>query len=201
VTPLLTKHILTNKYKNLVLDNKEKFLKDIAYIKSLLLFDNISFNPLLIYSNNKRNALYYVLSMFFSLKKDRVLDYAVITGQTLIDQHFASEKQRDHELYNAIYYSDISFISLSQYDYTGEFLESQLINLIEFRQQRKKITVVSYDVMDSLRSYAGLTKKLHSYFASNEFQIIDITSGSATTEKVKSEAVKTTTTKRNKRIV
>ena len=165
---------LKSTYKDFILNDKELFLNEINYIKSKINLENLSNNPILVYSQNKRNALYYVLGMFLSLKSERILNYAVITGQTLINQHFMTEANRDNELYNRIFYTDITFVSLSQYDYTNEYLESQIIDLIEFRKINKKMTIVSFDITNSGQSYINMTKKLHNYFSASGHQIIDI---------------------------
>jgi len=172
---MLNKVLLKDKYKDFVLEDKQKFLEETQSIHSKLNLNEISNLPMLIYSQNKRNALYYILSLHYSLKLDRILDYAVITGQTLINQHFTSEDNRDNVLYNNVYYADLTFISLSQYDYSSEYLESQIIDLIEFRTNNKKLTIISYDIMNSGKNYINLTKKLHSYFLSSRFQIVDMT--------------------------
>ena len=187
---MLNKLMLKERYKDLVLEDREKFLAELNFIKEKINLHNLSRQPLLIYSQNKRNALYYILSVFYSLKADRILDYTVVTGQTLINQHFATEKERDADIYTGIYYDDITYISLSQYDYTSEYLESLIIDLIEFRRQNKKLTIISYDVMSSGSQYVSMTKKLHSYFLSSQFQIVDISkTGKTPFDKVSKEAV------------
>lgn len=187
---MLNKVLLKDKYKDFVLEDKQKFLEEIQSIHDKLNLHEISNAPMLIYSQNKRNALYYILSLHYSLRLDRILDYAVITGQTLINQHFTSEDNRDNVLYNSVYYADLTFISLSQYDYSSEYLESQIIDLIEFRTNNKKLTVISYDIMNSGKNYINLTKKLHSYFLSSRFQIVDMT-GQGTSFDKKSPEVTT----------
>lgn len=172
---MLNKDSLKAKYKDFVLEDKEKFIEETKFIHSKLNLKALHESPLLIYSQNRRNALYYILSLHYSLKKERILDYAVITGQTLINQHFMKDENRDTQLYNNVFYADLTFISLSQYDYTNEYLESQIIDLIEFRNMNKKLTVISYDIMNSGQNYIHLTKKLHTYFLSSQFQIVDLT--------------------------
>jgi hypothetical protein len=172
----MQKDLLIQKYKDFILEDKDKFKNELEFIYNKIQFKNLNNSPLLIYSQNKRNALYYILSMHYALKKDRLLNYAVVTGQTLNNQHFATAQTKDAELHERVYYSDITFVSLSQYDYTNEYLESQIIDLIEFRKANGKMTIISYDVMTSTQNYITLTKKLHAYFLNNEFQIVDITS-------------------------
>lgn len=171
----MNKILLNEKYKNLILPDKGKFIEEVNFIKSKINFNNLQSIPLLVYGENKRHALYYTLCMFFSLKHDRVLDYSIITGQSIITQHFLSETNRDNDLIESINYADITFISLSQFDYTNEYLESLIIDLIEFRKNYNKITIISYDVLNNTKSnYFSLTQKLHSYFSTNNFQILDL---------------------------
>lgn len=171
----MNKVLLNDKYKNLIPPDIEKFIEDVNDIKNKINFNNLLDLPILIYSKNKRNALYYTLCMLFSLRKEAVLSYAVITGQTLINQHFLSEENRDIKLSDSIYYSDITFISLSQYDYSSEYLEALIIDLVEFRRNNSKITIISYDILDATKTnYISFTQKLHSYFITNDFQVLDL---------------------------
>jgi len=171
----MNKDILINKYKDLVSFNKNDFINDVNFFKNKLNLNSFTTAPVLIYNRNKRNALYYTLCIYYSLKDNRILDYSVITGQTLINQHFMTEESRDPNVYNAAFYSDITFISLSQFDYTSEYLENLIIDLVEFRNINKKITVISYDILDLNKvNYIALTKKLHSYFSANRYTIVDL---------------------------
>jgi len=171
----LNKDILINKYKDLIPVYEDDFVSDVNLFKSKLNSDSLNNRPVLIYNRNKRNALYYTLCLYYSLKNEHVLDYTVIAGQTLINQHFMTEENRDEKIYNAAFYSDITFISLSQFDYSSEFLESLIIELIEFRNTNKKLTIISYDILDSDKSnYISLTRKLHAYFLANKYNIIEL---------------------------
>jgi hypothetical protein len=176
---MINKDMLAKKYKDFVSEDKQKFIEQLNFIKSKINVEALQNRPLLIYSQNKRNALYYVLAIYYSLKNEKLLNYEVVTGQTLINQHFATSTDKDHELHERVYYTDLTFINLSQYDYSSEYLESQIIDLVEFRNRQKKLTIISYDVMNSGQNYINLTKKLHAYFVSNEYQIADLTSGKA----------------------
>lgn len=178
---MINKDLLNSKYKDFVSEDKQKFLNELNFIKSKIKIEALRNRPLLIYSQNKRNALYYILSIYYTLKSDKLLNYEVVTGQTLINQHFATANDKDYNLHERIYYTDLTFINLSQYDYTSEYLETQIIDLVEFRKRNKKMTIISYDVMNSGQNYINLTKKLHAYFAANEYQIVDITSGTKST--------------------
>jgi hypothetical protein len=171
----MNKNILINKYKDLVSFNKNDFINDVNFFKNKLNLNSFTTAPVLIYNRNKRNALYYTLCIYYSLKDNRVLDYSVITGQTLINQHFMTEESRDPNVYNAAFYSDITFISLSQFDYTSEYLRKSDIDLVEFRNINKKITVISYDILDLNKVNLYCTdKKLQSYFSANRYTIIDL---------------------------
>lgn len=173
---MLNKYLLADKYNIFVnKDNKEKFISEVSDIRHNLSLSSLKETPLLIYSKNKRNALYYTLGLHYSLKKQRILDFAVITGQSLINQHFLTEANRDNKLYTAINYADITFISLSQYDYSSEYLESLIIDLVEFRKNNNTLTVISYDILNlSKNAYVSLTNKLHSYFLTNDYQIVEL---------------------------
>lgn len=190
---MLNKNLLTNKYINFIGTDKDKFLSECNDIKQSINLNALSDKPMLIYSKNKRNAIYFILSLHYALKYDRLLDYTVITGQSLIDQHFLSEHARDNELYNGIHYDDLAFISLSQFDYTSEYLESLIINLVESRTIDKKITIISYDVMEANSGYLNFTKKLNAYFNSNEFQVINLVSKTTNSVKQSNPTIKTQT--------
>lgn len=173
---MLNKVLLNNKYSNFISDNKSKFIEEVDELKSMIDFSSIKNKSLLVYNKNKRNQLIYLFSIYNSLLKDRILDYTVITGQSLINQHFLSESMRDNNLYDGLHYDDLAFIILSQFDYTSEYLESLIIDLIEFRSNMGKITIVLYDVLDSAKqSYTDLTRKIQAYFVANNFKIVDIT--------------------------
>lgn len=173
---MLNKYLLAEKYNVLIgAQDKESFIKDVNFMREVLNLKKLKKLPTLIYSKNKRNALYYTLCIHLSLIEDKILDYTVITGQSLINQHFLTDKNKDIQLHNNLHYTDITFISLSQYDYTSEYLESLIIDLVEFRNTQNKITIISYDVLDSPNNYTGLTHKLHNYFGVNNYNILDIT--------------------------
>lgn len=171
---MLNKGILNETYKNLISYKKEKFSEDIKYLKNRMNFKSLESLPLLIYSKNKRNALYYILCNYFSLKNGRVLTYSIITGQSLLDQHFASNENKDYEVLDGVLYSDISFISINQYDYINEYLEAQIINIIESRNQSGRLTIITIDVLEPDKPYSGIAKKLKNYFVTNSFQVLDL---------------------------
>jgi len=175
---MLNTKLLANKYKSLIQKNKKDFITELSFIKENINFNKLLDKPILCYSQNRRNALYYLLAYYFSLKRNKVLTYVVITGQSFIDQHFMNEK-KDNELLAKVNYSDILFISLSEFDYTNQYLEALLINLVQSRTDKNLITIISYDVLNSGKSsYLSYTKNLNAYFVSNKFQIIDIVSKS-----------------------
>lgn len=165
--------LVKDKYKAFVSKDKDKFIEELSLIKKHDKSFTNNDMPVLIYSKNHRNALYYFLCVKYSLEADRILDYAVTTGQTYIDQHFMND-DKDKSLYDSLRYSDISFISLSQFDYTNQYLENLLIELVEFRKAQGRITIISFDIIDSF-TYEKTTAKLYNYFVSNNYPIINMT--------------------------
>jgi hypothetical protein len=175
---MLNTQILNNKYNSLISVDKKAFAANLKLIRSNISLKELDKDPILCYINPKynKNALYYTLAVFHSLREYKVLSYAIITGQTLINQHFLSEDKRD-DIYEEIFYNDIAFISLSEFDYTSDYLEALLIDLIEFRQRKGKLTVISYDVLaPSKGSYKVFTKNLRAYMQANSYKILDMTS-------------------------
>jgi len=164
--------LLKAKYKKLVPLDIPKFHMELSYVRDKLGSVSINKMPMLIYSKNKRNALYYYLCIKHSIAEDRLLDYAITTGQTYIDQHFMND-DKDKTLYESLRYSDIAFISLSSFDYTNQYLESLLIELIEFRKNYDKVTIITFDIIDAF-SYERMTAKLHNYFSSSSYPIINL---------------------------
>lgn len=151
----------------------DKFAETLNSLKKKLNFELINENkPLLIYSRNMRNELYYLLSLNYSVQKGRVLNYVVVTGQTFVREHFA-DKEKDLTLYDSIYNDDIVYVSLNEDDYTSEYLESLLSDLIEYRYRNNKITVITYDVLQGNR-YLTQTNKLNTFFRSSGYTIIDL---------------------------
>jgi hypothetical protein len=196
---MLNKNILLTKY-NIFAEqqDKAKFISDVNFIRSHINLANMKNIPILVYNNGKRNALYYTLGIHFSLVKQQVLNFAVATGQTISDQHFLTEENRDNNLVNSLYYSDIAFISLSQLDYNNVYSESLIIDLIEFRKTRNTITIISYDISDSNKvSFTTLASKLHSYFSANQFQVIELTASSTTSQTEKATDKPAQTTKKS----
>ena len=102
------------------------------------------------------------------------MDYAVITGQSLINQHFADTGDKDKDLFEKLYYTDVAFISLSEYDYTSEYLESLIIELINFRKNANRVTIVIYDILGNQVNKKKV-ENLEKFFKTSEFGIIDIT--------------------------
>lgn len=168
---MISKEMLYSRYKPLV--THEGFFKDIDSLSIDL--ENINFdNPLLIYSNSKRNALMYLLLVYLSVKSNRLMDYAVITGQSLINQHFEDTGNKDTNLFEKLYYTDVAFISLSEYDYTSEYLESLIIELINFRKNANKVTIVIYDILGNQVNKKKV-ENLEKFYKTSEFGVVDIT--------------------------
>lgn len=176
---MLNINILREKYSKFVpVDNVDNFIKDTETIKNSKHIKNLKhYIPALVYEVNKRDALFFTLGIMFSLEKGRVLDYTVITGQTFSREHFADKGDKDIELNNLIYSNDILFISLSEFDYTTQYLESLIVDLIEFRKDRNLITVIHFDIVNN-NNYANTTKILKQYFESNKYQVIHMSTSS-----------------------
>lgn len=168
---MISKEMLYSRYKPLV--THEGFFKDIEGLSVDLGVINFN-NPVLIYSNSKRNVLIYLLLVYLSVKNNRLMDYAVITGQSLINQHFADIGDKDKDLFEKLYYTDVAFISLSEYDYTSEYLESLIIELINFRKNANRVTIVIYDILGNQVNKKKV-ENLGKFFKTSEFGIIDIT--------------------------
>jgi len=173
---MLNANRLSEALRKLVYDNKEQFKTELASVTEDLDLDVVKQGPLMIYTRNRRNAIYYAITAYLSIKADKILEFASISGQNLISQYFLTEETRDKELWDSIYYDDITFIYLSQYDYTNDFLENLIMSLIDFRTQMKKATVVLFDIQsEPATNTATMAKKLYTYFKSNGYNTIDIT--------------------------
>lgn len=160
--------MLADKYSRLINTTAEAFREEATKIRNAKQINNINFpinKPVLVYNKGNKNVLYYLLGIHYSLQKDRVLDYVITTGQNFINQHFLTEDNKDLELHDKLYYADIAYITLTQFDYTSEYLESLIIDLVETRTTRGLNTVVYYDVLDT-KNYLNTTSKLYNYFNS-----------------------------------
>lgn len=179
---MLNKVILKDKFEKLIVGSTEAFANKVSKVEEFIKRSKLSGkDSLLIYGSDSRNAIYYTLGVYYSLRNNRVLDYVVSTGQHFINQHFLESTDKDKVLYNQMYYSDLLFISLSQFDYTSDYLESLLIDLVETRSNNQKYTIIYFDVLDS-KDYLRTTIKLNNYFDSNHLTL-DMTKGSTSTKK------------------
>lgn len=174
---MLNINLLNDRYGTFIPEkDSDTFAKEVTEIKNSLNLELINeLKPLLIYSRNKRNELLYLMGITYSLIKKRVLNYTVITGATFTRQHFATSSERDHELQDDTYYGDLLYILLSQNDYGSEYMENLIIDLIDFRHQQGKVTVVIYDTNGSTKNPLTVTQKLNSYFANNKHTIQELT--------------------------
>lgn len=171
---MLNKIILADKFSKLIVGPKDKFVEKVGQIRDVICRNKIDdTRSVLLFGTDNRESIYYTFGVYYSLLAQRVLDYAVTTGQHFINQHFLSEENKDLELYRKIYSSDILFISLSQYDYTSDYLESLLIDLVDTRSINKKPTIIYYDTLSN-KNYITTTKKLSDYFIANHL-VIDLT--------------------------
>lgn len=181
---MLSKTLLNEKYKVFLPleEHHQQFLKDLQQLKDMMNLEQINKTnaPLLIYTNQQLKPLYYLMCVNYSLRANRILDYLSIRAQTFIRQHFA-DSERDQELYDKIYYTDVLFVVLSQADYTSEYLETLLQDLVTFRASMNTHTILIYEVLDKTdRSYMGYTKKLRNYFEAQRNPVIDLISGITT---------------------
>lgn len=195
----MNKLILADKYSKLVGFDKERFKSDVKEVTNKLNKVNVP-DISMIYSKGKRDAIFYSICIRLALRSNRLLDYTVVTGQTFMNQHFLNG-ERDMELYDSVMYGDITFISLSQADYTGEFLESLLIDLVEFRKGLQKPTFIIYDTIDD--DYMIRTKKLKEHFDNSYYGSINLNSISVfdTQTSKKPELDKPKKTAQNRRIL
>ena len=185
---MINKEILKNKYKRLVSSDRDKFLAELKIIKEKTDFMSLSDKPLLIYSRGKREAIHYLFMITKSLKKERILDYTSVSGQTIFSQHFKSQQegskiQDTDKVSNDIYYSDITFINLSQFDYVSDFVHSLIIEVIDFRDMINKQTVIHIDLFDKNAEQMAIAKKIESYFRSRDYTILDLSKGDIVKEK------------------
>lgn len=168
--------IFKSKYNKLVPEtSKEDFLRDIEAIKEELSTKVVNYKvPLLIYADNRRNAIFYMTALVASISANRVMDYTIVTGQTISREHFANSA-KDLELEALIYNNDILFISLSQFDYTSQYVESLIIDIIEYRKDRGLITIIHYDIIGSA-DFLTTTNILHTFFKGNGYQVVTLRS-------------------------
>lgn len=181
----INKETLAKKLEQLVPTDKEQFKLDLERLKAILVEAKPSYKkPLLIHSTMSKSAVFYMIVTYFSLQAGKILDYVITTGQNIITQHFLDNENKDMDFNSKLYYDDILFISISQIDYTSDYLESLIVDLIETRQFNGKATVIVYDLME-MPAYLS---KLSNYFNSNDSLIIKIngqkTIGKAVSKKV-----------------
>lgn len=177
---MINKETLTKKLDYLVPNNKEQFKVDLSIIKKLLIDNKPNYKkPLLVHSTINKNAIFYMVTVYFSLQADKILNFLITTGQNIITQHFLDNENKDMDFNSRLYYDDILFISISQVDYTSNYLESIIIDLIETRQFNNKATVIVYDSLDM----ASYLSNLFSYLASTETTTIKTTNKPITKKK------------------
>lgn len=180
---MISKDILTNKYGKLI-ENMDYnvLMTELNQIKPMLDMGILSRQiPILIYTQVNRNALYYLLGVTYSLIRDKVLDYEVVSGQTFIREHFA-DSDRDQVLYSSIYYTELLFLSLTQADYTSEYMETLIQDLVEFRARAGRLTIISYGITPSNNTYIVQTKKLREFMDSNNYGVLTLNKKGITTE-------------------
>lgn len=169
----LNKQTLAHKLETLVPTNKERFKADSEAIRQVLIKEKPEYRkPLLIHSTAPKPAVFYMITIYFSLQQNKILDYLITTGQNIITQHFLDNENRDMSYYSRLYHDDILFITISRADYTSDYLESLIVDLVETRSYSGKSTVVIYDSQDM----ANFLQKLFSYFKSIESNTLQLTS-------------------------
>lgn len=156
---------LKSKIESLVPTNKEKFKEELKQIHSQLVKIEPPLNkPLLVHTAINKNAIFYMLITYYSLVAKKILDFTITTGQNFITQHFMDNADKDKEFNSKLYYTDLLFITVSQLDYTSEYLESLIIDLIETRTLNNKTTIIVYDSVGA----TSKLQKLSAYFDSIE---------------------------------
>jgi hypothetical protein len=171
----MNKNMLNKKYKDIISYDKEQFVRDVNKAKAGLNLNDLGEAPLLVYTDNKRQAIFYTLCMYHALRTQRILDYSIQSGRFIVDQAFKTVENRDMKMYDEAYYNDILFITLTQYDLTNDYINSILLDLVEFRTNQHKVTVVLYDIMDMQAApYRKATAPFLAYFNSREYNIRDL---------------------------
>lgn len=172
---MLNKYLLADKYKILIgQQDKEEFTREVEVIRSSIDFSKLKTGPLLIFGNDIKNALYYTLGIFYSVKDDKILDFIETKGQTITTQHFM-EMEKDFGFANDLYYTDLAFIELSSVDNLSEYLEKLVIEITDFRRIRGKTTVIFVNTYNMNVSIPNLIPNIRAYFHSNRLQVLDIT--------------------------
>jgi hypothetical protein len=141
---MISKELLKNKYNKLIRSNKEEFIKEADSIIKTLSSANIDvYKPLLVHGSNNRDEFMYAAGVYYSLKKKRIQDYLIVTALHYIEQHFLEANQKDMELYNRMYSTDILVVTVNDTDTRGgTYADALLVNLIETRELDNKITIV-----------------------------------------------------------
>lgn len=170
----MNKAMLNHRYRGLIPYNKEKFVQDVNDLKSSLDLTKVVGDTALIYSDGLREALQYTLCVYNSLKADRLLDYRSVTAYEIREDHFMPSESRDGELASDLNYVDILFIKMSQFDNLNDYVENLLVDIIGFRTDNKKLTYVIYDTMGAPGSPNLAVRKIHKYFTSRGYTIVNL---------------------------
>lgn len=182
---MISKALINDKYNTLLpqAEQEKQFLAELKHLKQTLNLSQLKLGhkPLLVYTNKPLDPLHYLLCVTYSLQESKVLDYLSVRAQTFIRQHFA-DVDRDQSLYDEIYYTDILFVVLTQADYTSEYLETLLQDLVDFRRRRQTYTILIYeDINESQTSQTSHTVKLKNFFNRNSFPVVDLIDDITTT--------------------
>lgn len=188
----LSKVVLNEKYKHFIRDT-ESFREDVRALNDIIDFNTIDISkPLLIYIKARRDPLYYLIGVQYSLRSKRVLDYVAISGSTFNREHFATEKERDQTLYDKMFNGELLYIILSDNEIGNEYMITQLLDLIDYRERSKRKTVITFETTGS-NNYVGKTKVISDHFIANGYGTLNTSNGITTQHSATS--VKTSTRK------
>jgi hypothetical protein len=173
----MNKTILNQKYRALIPHNVERFVQGVNELKKKVDLKSIDGYTALIYSDGLRESIQYTLCVYNALKQDRLLEYASVTALAIGELHFSSSEDKDKELVNELQYTDILFIKLSQFENTTSYIENLVIDLIETRTDRKKLTYIIYDVMGAKSNHSLTVRSLHKYYVARGYTVLNLSNG------------------------
>lgn len=155
---------LKNKLQYLLPQNVEQFKTDLEKVRSSLIALSPKYSkPLLVYSTVTKNAVYYMTTIYYSLQVDRLLNFTITTAGNISTQHFLDNESKDKDFHSNLYYDDLLFITVSELEYTTQYLESLIVDLVETRANTGRTTIVVYDTPDTARRLT----RIFDYFEKN----------------------------------
>lgn len=175
---MINKETLKMKLSHLVPTNTELFKADLEKIRKNLISNSPEYgSPLLVYCTINKSAVYYMTVVYYSLQVDRILDFTVTTAGNISTQHFLDNESKDKDFHSNLYYDDLVFITVSELEYTSQYLEALIVDLVETRANAGKTTVVVYDSMDTTRRLT----RIFDYFEKNSYSKISTNAMSTVT--------------------